>query len=150
MLEYPVDDTEPVLQRSKVIVSDQDWWSFNSFLTVVLHNGLSFFATRGNSYPADRTWEQWQKELLIVIAKLKWLHDFDEISMDLYEWCLGKSTMELIDTPTKNKQCVFIHEKPENSYWYFEEASPALEARKKQIINEVFEWVKINFEDLWD
>jgi hypothetical protein len=149
MLEFPIDDEIVKEQRARSIVSDQDWYCLNSFLIVALHNGLSYL-TKGNSYPSNKTWLQWHQELVTIIAKLKWLHDFDDISMSLYEWCLGKTTMKLVDTATKNKQCVFTHEKPENVDWYFSEALPALEARKQQIVEAVFDWVKLNFQDLWD
>lgn len=150
MLEYPAESKEEIEQRAKYAVSNGDWFNFYGFLTVALHNGLEKLSSDRHSYPAHYQDEQWGKELDAIVAKLAWLHSYDDLEMALYEWSLGKTEMVLTDTGHNTKLCTFVHEKPENEDWYFNKAMPALQARRQKIINEVFDWIKTNFLSLWD
>jgi hypothetical protein len=84
-----------------------------------------------------------------MCAKLQWLHDFEDMSLALYDYCLGKTEIQMVPIDKNISTCNFIHEKSENDAFY-NEADQALEERRQQIIKEVFDWLAVNFLHLWD
>ena len=73
-------------QRMRYGISRYDAWDLDSYILIVLENGLKFLKDAGNSYPGWCTYEEWQNKLayMIKLSELANRHE-DEVTKQSFD-----------------------------------------------------------------
>jgi hypothetical protein len=156
MIERKVIKKKERIQREKYGLADSDWWNLYRHLEALLVNGLERMAIEGNSFPAkfaerENGREQWTSELRRISSLCRWLYQYDEVEGNLVDYCFPEWAANPVFAIDPNSLIINIkQEESETQRENFREFNKALAQRRRQILNEVLEWLKVYWFDLWD